>query len=190
MWLLSLPSLFMVIVFNPEEVSNATRHSHFIPINSHHKYAYSAELRVHVCVRNMAEGGDVKEKLRVAYRKINREVFEARYIGKHQMTKHRKADSTKRPVYEVISKDFEKKLESICGEVTGLKVNGKDVWKGITGPPDYDDYWLWGTEDSEHGRYGAMEKYRVMDITIKSLEYDREADYCYYVDIEVEKCLV
>ena len=60
---------------------------------------------MHVCVRNMAEGGDVKEKLRIAYRKINREVFEARYIGKHLMTKHHKTDSTKRPVYKVILKE-------------------------------------------------------------------------------------
>lgn len=142
----------------------------------------------------MAQGGEVKEQIRLAYRKIDHEVFEAKYIGRHQMTKHRKTDSTKRPVYQVVSKDFEKKLEKIYREVKGLKVDGKGVWKGITGPPDnkdyYEDYWLWGTENSEHGQYDAVEKYRVMDITTRSLEYDREADYCYYVDIEVEKCLV
>ena len=139
----------------------------------------------------MAEGGDVKKKLRLAYRKIDHEVFEAKYIGKHQMTKHRKSDSTKRPVYLVESKDFEKKLENIHGEVTGLKVNGKEVWKGITGPADgYDDYWLWGTENSEHGQYQGTEKYRVMDFTIRSLEYDANADHSYYVDIDVEKYLV
>ena len=139
----------------------------------------------------MAQGGDLKDKLRLAYRKIDHEVFEAKYIGKHQMSKHRKNDATKRPVYRVESKDFEKKLENIHREATGLTVNGKEVWKGITGPPDgYDDYWLWGTENSERGKYEGTEKYRVMDITIKSLGYDADADYCYYIDIDVEKCLV
>ena len=142
----------------------------------------------------MAEGGDVKEQLRLAYNRIRHEVFEAVYIGKHQMTKHRKNDSTKRPVYQVTSKRFEDKLESIYEEVKGLSVGGKEVWKGITGPPDneayYEYYWLWGTEESERGQYQAVEKYRVMDITIKSLKYDKNADYCFYVDIEVVKCLV
>lgn len=138
----------------------------------------------------MAQTGDVKEQVHLAYTRIDREVFEAKYIGKHQMTKHRRSDSTKRPVYQVTSRDFKEKLENIYREVEGLRVSGKKVWKGITEPPDYDDYWLWGSEASEHGEYEVREKYRVMDITIKSLDYDREADYCFYVDIEVVKCLV
>lgn len=138
----------------------------------------------------MAEGGDVKEQLRLAYNRIRHEVFEAVYIGKYQMIKHRRNDSTKRPVYQVTSKRFEEKLESIYEEVEGLSVSGKEVWKGITGPPNYEYYWLWGTEESKCGQYQVAEKYKVIDITIRSLEYDRGADYCFYVDIEVEKCLV
>ena len=128
----------------------------------------------------------MEEKVRSAYRKILDAVFEAEYIGRREMTRHRRRDGTKRPVYRVESRDFEKKLESIRREVEGLEVNGKEVWRGISGPPEYDEYWLWGSENSERGEYEETEEYRVTDISVESLGYDAAADYCYYVDIDVD----
>jgi len=133
----------------------------------------------------MAQDSDVEEKLRSAYKEIKDEVFEAKYIGRRGMTIHLKSEATTRPVYEVISKDFKSKLENIYNNVRRLRANGKEVWKGITGPPQYERYWLWGTEDSECGQ---CQEYRVMDVRVKPLNYDRYANYCFYVDIKVEKC--
>jgi len=127
----------------------------------------------------------IKDQICTIYETICGVVFKAGYLGKRHMTKHLRRDATVRPVYRIISSDFEEKLASIVKQVKALDTT-KDVWRGISGPPDYDYYWLWASEDSEGDEFESK-SYQVTKIDVNSFSYDAKSDYSFFVNMDVEE---
>jgi len=136
------------------------------------------------------KGEEVKEEkiekeLYTIYESIRGVVFEASYLGKRHMTLHLRCNPTERPVYEIVSGEFEKKLASIVKQVTALGTT-KEVWRGISGPPKYINYWLWASEESKPSEEFDTASYQVTKISVKPLSYDSKSDYSFFVNMDVE----
>jgi len=129
---------------------------------------------------------EIAEQLYTIYETICGVVFKANYLGERRMTKHLRSSATERPVYKIASCDFGEKLASIIKQVKALDT-AKDVWRGISGPPQYDYYWLWASEDSDKGEEFERMSYQVTKIDVKSFAYDTKSDYSFFVNMDVEK---
>ena len=120
-----------------------------------------------------SEEAKVKDQLHTIYDGIRGVVFEANCLGTYSMT-------GRLTVYEIVSRDFKEKLASIVKQVEGLDT-GKNVWRGISGPPEYAKYWLWASEDSDKGDTAF---YQVTKIDVK---YDIQSGYSVFVHMDVEE---
>ena len=105
---------------------------------------------------------DPIDDLRQKYKPLRGMEFEATYEGDRIMPQ----TENSRDVLSIEKEDpFAETLREISDAV--LEAYGKKIWKGITGPPDFADYWLWVepvdelTEDQE----GCSRNFRVKKCT-------------------------
>ena len=81
----------------------------------------------------------VQQFLLGLYQPLIGHVFEAKYIRQFNMPYTGK----ERTILKITPENpFAAKLESISNQVL-TRDDGKSIWKGITGPPNHDNYWLW-----------------------------------------------
>ena len=73
------------------------------------------------------------------YQPLIGHVFEAMYNGEFNMPYTGK----ERTILQIRPENpFAAELQRISKHVQA-RDDGESIWKGITGPPDYDTYWLW-----------------------------------------------
>ena len=127
----------------------------------------------------MVEDSTIAEGVYSIYESIIGEEFVAQYKGLHPMDKYGDQPKT-RPVYAIVSDEFERKLDDIVKAVKSIDDEIKSgsqmrepVWKGITGPSNnsgssyWTRYWIWGSEKStqDGSRYGQG-TYRINNVEV------------------------
>ena len=143
---------------------------------------------------DMAEDSDIAERVYSIYEDIIGEEFVAQYKGLYSMDSYGGQPKT-RPVYAIVSDEFERKLDGIVEAVkkideeirsSGQMRSREPVWKGITGPSSncyWTRYWIWGSENStqDGSRYGQS-TYQINSIEIISFA---GSIHTYMVELEV-----
>ena len=131
----------------------------------------------------MAEVSTIAERVYSVYENIIDEEFIAQYKGLYSMDKHgglHCGDQTRtRPVYAIVSDEFERKLDDIVKAVKQINDEVKSgsqiqepVWMGITGPSNnsssyWTRYWIWGSEKStQDGSRYDQTTYRIKNIQV------------------------
>jgi len=131
----------------------------------------------------MAEVSTIAERVYSIYERIIDEEFIAQYKGLYPMDKygglHCVDQARTRPVYAIISDEFERELDDIVKAVEKINDEVKNgsqvqepVWMGITGPSNnsssyWTRYWIWGSEKStqDGSRYGQT-TYRITNVQV------------------------
>ena len=101
---------------------------------------------------------EVRQGLSDIYQPLIGCVFEAEYTGKREMPYR----GNKRAVLEITPEDpFATELQRISNHVLA-RDDGERIWKGITGPPEYDTYWLWvEPEISRYSEEGSTYSFKI-----------------------------